>query len=42
MLFKLNKFFDLKSKRKKKKSISETSYLKTDITENMCDHAVEY
>ena len=41
MLFKLNKFFDLKSKRKKK-SIIETSYLKTDITENMCDHAVEY
>ena len=41
MLFKLNKFLYLKSKRKKK-SISETSYLKTDITENMCDHAVEY
>ena len=36
MLFKLNKFFDLKLKKKKKKNIIETSYLKTDITENIC------
>ena len=35
--FKSNKFFPFKkSKKKKKKSISETSYPKTDITENVC------
>ena len=38
MLFKSNNLFDLKSK----KNISETSYPKIVITENMCDHAVEY
>ena len=38
MLFKSNKFFNLKSKR----NVSETSYPKIDITENMCDHTVEY
>ena len=38
MLCKSNKFFDLKSK----KNISETSYPKIDITENMCGHTVEY
>ena len=32
------KFCDLKSK----KNISKTSYPKIDITENMCDHTVEY
>ena len=37
MLFKSNKFFDLKSKKN-----SETSYPKIDITENICDHTVEY
>ena len=34
--------FLLKKAKKKKKKISETSYPKTDITENMCDHTVEY
>ena len=35
-----NNFLDLKSQ--KKKNISKTSYPKIDITENMCDHTVEY
>ena len=38
--FKSNKFFPFKKSKKKKtkqkKSISETSYPKTDITENVC------
>ena len=38
MLFKSNNLFDLKSK----KNISETSYPKIVITENMCDQTVEY
>ena len=38
MVFKLNKFFYLKNK----KNISETSYPRIDITENMCDHTVKY
>ena len=38
MLFKSNKFFNLKSR----KNISETIYPKIDITENMCDHTLEY
>ena len=29
-------------KKEKKNKISETSYPKTDIAENMCDHTVEY
>ena len=38
MLFKSNKFFDLKSI----KNISETNYPKIDLTENMCDYTVKY
>ena len=38
MLFKSNKFLDLKSK----KNISETSYPKIDINDNMCDRTVQY
>ena len=34
--FKSNKFFPFKKSKKKKKNISETSYPKTDITENVC------
>ena len=39
--FKSNKYFPFK-KSKKKKNISETSCPKTDITEKMCYHTVEY
>ena len=39
----INSFLLKKAKKKKKKKkISVTSYTKTDIAENMCDHTVEY
>ena len=38
MVFKSNKSFDLKNK----KNITETSYPRIDITENMCDPTVKY